>query len=196
MNHAHFPPHASLGWIGRTGRLVDAVDAGRLIECRAYETTCWITAAGRTSTEAFGKIAAYARAFGVEPPVPAMTGSLAPPESAIARRSDDDNVIILVRMFAYLEDAHPLTALATSTFAAFSTPVGVFYEPRRLAFAMPFEGTLVDDDEVRRRTARFRRVLGRSAVPGTTRRRDALFATYDTSTPQKFSRRNEIVLFV
>jgi hypothetical protein len=177
MTHAYFPPHVSLGWID------DGVD-DRGVEYRVYETTCWITAAGRTSVEAFGKIAAYTRSFGVEPPVPVMTNTLA----------DSDKVI--VRMFAYLENAHPLTELATSMIAALSTPVAVFYEPRRVAVAMPFDGKLVDDDEVRRQTAIFHRVLERLRIRHTTRWRDALFVTCDTSTPQKLSRRNEIVMFL
>lgn len=182
-----FPAHVSLGYL-----MGDEV----VIECRAYDATCWITAGGRDSKEAFGKIVAYARILGVEPPVPTLTRL----DSEAGRGAASWSAARYpVRVFAYLEETNPLVALvAHDTFGAFALDVGVFRDGPQLAFAMSFSGKLVRDDDVRHHAATFRRALeGSSCVPGT-EWRDALFATYDTTpiSQNKLDRRNEIILFL
>ena len=180
MFSSAFPPHVSLDPI--------VVSEG-VVECRAYDTTCWTTAGGTTAKEAYGKIVAFAHAVGLEPPVPSLT------RLAIANDVDADRVDRPVRVFAHVDLSSPLVNFATVPVVAFASEVGVFFEPRRIAFAMPFEGKLVSDYEVRRRTVIFRRAIARSGVVGLNAR-DVLFASYDTSVDRKFSRRNEVVLYL
>lgn len=182
MFSSTFPPHVSLDPI--------VVSEG-VVECRAYDTTCWTTAGGNTAKEAYGKIVAFACALGLEPPVPSLS------RLAIANDVDFgvDRVDRPVRVFAHVDFSSPLVNFATAPVVALTSEVGVFFEPRRIAFAMPFEGKLVSDDEVRFRTAIFRRAISRSGVVGLDGR-DVLFASYDTSVDRKFSRRNEVVLYL
>ena len=188
----NFPPHVSFGWIDVDGD----VDAEKVaIECRAYETTCWITAGGESSKEAYRKISRYVESLGVEPPVPSLTRLAATNDEGVGlidRRADHP-----VRVFAFLLPSNPLTGLATFPCAALAMDVGVFFEPRCIAFAMPFEGRrkLVGDDEVARWSIVFRRAFDRLNV-ASAEWKNIHFATYDTSTAKEFSRRNEIVLYM
>lgn len=186
MISSAFPPHVPLDPI--------VVSEG-VVECRAYDTTCWATAGGNTTKEAYGKIVAFAHAIGLEPPVPSLT-RLAVVNDDVDAAAVVGRVDRPVRVFAYVDPSNPLVRFATVPFVALVSDVGVFFEPRRIAFVMPFDGDkLVGDDEVRRRTAIFRRAVSRSGVVGLDER-DVLFASYDTSVGRKFSRRNEVVLYL
>ena len=195
-----FPPHVSLDTIVVPGDDRDDRDdrgddenADVVVECRSYGLTCWATAGGDTAKEACGKIVAFAHAIGLEPPVPSLT-RLA---TANEHRGDavENDACRPVRVFARVDVSSPLARYATRSDVAFSNVVGVFFQPRGIAVAMPFEGKLVGDEEVRRRARIFRRALARSRIGGL-RDRDVLFASYDASTKEKFVRRNEMLVYL
>lgn len=167
-----FPCHVPLGWIDDR------------VECRAYGGTCWISAGGPIARDAFAKIARYAVARGVAAPTPTLVKFASGAASTTAprpRRVEDP-----VRVHAYLG---PFTSLESDR------DVDIIREVGHVAYVMPFDGNFVTDDDVDEKTTEFRRIL-RARDVKIVERRDAFFVTVDTSTPDAFSRRNEIVFFL
>ena len=91
-----------------------------------------------------------------------------------------------MRVHAYLG---PFTSLESDG------GVDIIREVGHVAYVMPFDGNFVTDDDVDEKTTEFRRIL-RARDVKIVERRDAFFVTVDTSTPDAFSRRNEIVFFL
>ena len=73
--------------------------------------------------------------------------------------------------------------------------VGVVRTGALFAFAMPFEHNFATDDDVKTWTRELRRVLRERGVR-VSDHRDAYFAAYDSSTREKFRRRNEVLIFI
>ncbi len=164
-----FPRHVSLGWIDPR------------VERRAYADTSWITAGGTTAMAAFGKIARYATARRFEPPLPTLV-------KLDAERGVGASPDYPVRVFCFLGST---TSLADDPVEG----VRVVRPGALFAFALPFEHDFATDDDVKIWTRELRRVLRERGVR-VSDHRDAYFAAYDSSTREKFRRRNEVLIFI